>query len=65
MKLNPEQALMEELFDPEHLRRLREEMDPRMPRLIDPDTLPTDYRCPYCGYEWSGSPKPPRPGDGR
>lgn len=21
----------------------------------DPDTLPTEYRCPSCGYQWSGS----------
>lgn len=19
--------------------------------------IPTDYRCPYCSYEWSGEPK--------
>jgi hypothetical protein len=23
------------------------------------ETLPTDYRCPRCTYEWSGNPKPP------
>lgn len=25
---------------------------------INPETLPTDYCCPACGYEWSGAPKP-------
>jgi ParB-like chromosome segregation protein Spo0J len=25
---------------------------------IDPDKLATQYRCPSCEYEWSGSPKP-------
>ena len=24
----------------------------------DPDELETDYECPQCGYEWSGSAKP-------
>jgi len=23
----------------------------------DETTVSTDYRCPACGYEWSGSPK--------
>lgn len=27
---------------------------------ISPDTIATEYRCPSCSYEWSGS---PRPGD--
>lgn len=27
-------------------------------REIDPDALPTEHRCPSCGYEWSGSPSP-------
>ena len=26
---------------------------------VDRD-LPTDYRCPGCGFEWSGRPKPGR-----
>ena len=26
--------------------------------IIDPNKLKTDYECPHCGYEWSGSPKP-------
>jgi hypothetical protein len=26
------------------------------------ETLPTEYRCPSCSYEWSGQPKPPAPG---
>jgi hypothetical protein len=25
---------------------------------IDPYEMQTDYRCPSCNYEWSGSPKP-------
>lgn len=25
---------------------------------IDPDDLDTEYRCPSCQYEWSGSPRP-------
>lgn len=25
---------------------------------IDPEHLETEYRCPSCKYEWSGSPKP-------
>lgn len=28
---------------------------------IDPDTLATEHRCPSCGYEWSGNPKPGEP----
>ena len=24
----------------------------------DPDALHIDYRCPSCGYEWSGQPMP-------
>lgn len=27
------------------------------------DVTPTDYRCPRCGCEWSGSPKPKKGGD--
>ena len=27
---------------------------------VDPDGLPIDYRCPSCGYEWSGQPAPGR-----
>lgn len=26
--------------------------------VVSPDTLETDYACPSCGYEWSGSPTP-------
>jgi hypothetical protein len=25
---------------------------------LDPDSLATAYRCPSCGYAWSGKPKP-------
>lgn len=25
---------------------------------LDPDALKTDFRCPVCAHEWSGSPKP-------
>lgn len=28
---------------------------------IDPDTMDTQYRCPSCNYEWSGSPRPGEP----
>lgn len=28
---------------------------------IDPETLKTEYRCPSCNYEWSGSPRPGEP----
>lgn len=28
--------------------------------VIDPDKMPTLYKCPSCNFEWSGS---PRPGD--
>lgn len=24
---------------------------------VDPDDMETEYRCPGCGYEWSGNPK--------
>lgn len=30
---------------------------PEFPTL-DPGTLPTEHRCPSCGYEWSGNPAP-------
>lgn len=26
--------------------------------VLSPDTMETEYCCPSCGYEWSGSPKP-------
>jgi hypothetical protein len=26
--------------------------------VLSPDTLETEYACPSCGYEWSGSPTP-------
>ena len=26
--------------------------------IIDPDSLPTDFCCPSCGYQWSGQPEP-------
>lgn len=29
---------------------------------LDPD-METDYRCPSCGYEWSGAPAPPGAAD--
>lgn len=25
---------------------------------VDPDDMKTDYQCPHCMYEWSGSPRP-------
>lgn len=28
---------------------------------IDPDEIDTQYRCPSCNYEWSGSPRPGEP----
>ena len=28
---------------------------------IDPSSLDTEYCCPSCGYEWSGSPRPGKP----
>lgn len=39
-------------------KKLREaEAPPHFPR-VDPAEMPTEYRCPGCGYEWSGSRKP-------
>jgi hypothetical protein len=28
-----------------------------------PSVKDTDYRCPHCGYEWNGHPRPPRQAD--
>lgn len=28
---------------------------------VTPDGLETEYRCPSCNYEWSGSPRPGEP----
>jgi hypothetical protein len=28
---------------------------------INPDDMDTEYRCPSCNYEWSGSPTPGKP----
>lgn len=39
------------------LARQRAEPPPSFPAL-DPDGLETDFCCPSCGYEWSGSAKP-------
>lgn len=48
-------------FGKADLDRLMAKVNPPAPGefpAIDPDSLHTDYGCPKCGYEWSGSPKP-------
>lgn len=52
-----DQLLMEDMFDEASLRRIKEEMDGDAFESVDED-IETDYRCPHCGYEWSGQPKP-------
>jgi len=44
--------------EPESDAQTASETSPEFPK-VDED-LKTDYRCPHCGYEWSGNdPKPP------
>jgi rubrerythrin len=52
-----DQLLIEEMFDPYALARIKEEAAGDGFPLIDED-IETEYRCPACGYEWSGQPKP-------
>lgn len=36
-------------------------VDARCPpefQLLDPSKMQTDFCCPSCGYDWTGSPKP-------
>lgn len=40
------------------LRSARNPTPPEEFPTLDPDTLVVEHRCPHCGYEWSGSPKP-------
>lgn len=57
-----EQALFEGLLDDDSLREIREAQDETAFQRVGLD-IETAYRCPDCGYAWSGNPKPPRPGD--
>ncbi len=47
------------LFDDDDLARLSAALaGPADFPDIDPDSLEIQYRCPSCGYEWSGNPSP-------
>lgn len=49
-------------FGEARLAELVAAMNPEPPdqfRAYD-DDLPTEYRCPSCGYEWAGQPRPGR-----
>jgi rubrerythrin len=52
-----DQILMEDLMDPDAVRTIRDAQDDGAFPLVDLD-IETAYRCPACGYEWSGNPKP-------
>jgi Predicted transcriptional regulators len=43
-------------FEPADLKRWRQDAPDDFPDVDD--DLPTDYRCPGCGYEWSGKAAP-------
>lgn len=47
-------------FTPDRLAEIVAKMTPAPPPEFRPydDDLPTEHRCPACGYEWSGRPKP-------
>lgn len=54
-------------YDPQALERLDERVNLDPPDefgRLDPGSVSTAYRCPSCGYEWSGLPKPHDDGDG-
>ena len=58
-KLYPrEQLLLEQVFGEDDLKAIRESQDDAAFRLVSED-LATEHRCPACGYEWNGNPKPP------
>ena len=57
-KVHPkDQLLMEEMFDENALKEIREAREGTHFDAVDLD-IETEYRCPSCGYEWSGNPKP-------
>lgn len=58
MAEKPKQTILGEMFDEETVKRLEDAQDEASFELVG-DDLSTDYRCPYCGSEWSGNPKPP------
>jgi ParB-like chromosome segregation protein Spo0J len=44
-------------YDPDDLAQLLARLEPDGPDAfaeLDPDALVVEYRCPSCGYEWSG-----------
>lgn len=43
-------------FEPADLKRWRQQPPDEFPDIDD--DVPTDYRCPGCGYEWSGKAAP-------
>lgn len=48
------QSFFEGFYTKEDLAAMK--IDEVFPKVTS--KLATDYRCPCCGYEWSGSPKP-------
>lgn len=51
-------------FSQDDLATMLERINPSPPAAfpsMDPDDMETAYRCPSCGYEWSGQPKPGEP----
>jgi ParB-like chromosome segregation protein Spo0J len=52
-------------YDAETIDKIIARMAPPVPPSafpeMDPDTMTTDYRCPSCGYSWSGQAKPGEP----
>ena len=43
-----------DIYDEQDLREMK--IDEKFPKVDE--SIPTDYRCPSCAYEWSGNPKP-------
>jgi ParB-like chromosome segregation protein Spo0J len=61
-----EELLIATGYSPADVARLIGEIEPFIPEVpefpeLNPENLETDYRCPSCNYEWSGSPKPGAP----
>lgn len=52
-----EQTLLEDMFDPETVERMKEALADDVFQAVD--MIAPEYRCPRCAYGWRGNPLPP------
>ena len=57
MAVKPTNGLLEDMFDPETVERMKDAEAEDAFQLVD--TIKPEYRCPRCSYAWRGSPMPP------